>query len=87
MRHILPTIAGPLIVIIAWAYAFLLEGAVLTETVFAWPGLGLYITQSLFAADLRAVLAATFVIGLAFTGLNLTAELVQGALDPRIRLR
>ena len=44
---------------IGLSYASLLEGAVLTETVFAWPGLGLYITHSLFNADMNAVLGGT----------------------------
>ena len=49
----------PLVTVIALSYASLLEGAVLTETVFAWPGLGRYITYSLFNADMNAVLGGT----------------------------
>lgn len=86
-RHALPNAAGPTLAVVALTYAYLLEGAVLTETVFAWPGLGMYITDSLFAADIPAVLAATLLVGLIFMVLNLCAELVQAWLDPRIRLR
>lgn len=83
-RHALPNALGPIIAVIALTYAHLLEGAVLTETVFAWPGLGLYITQSLFAADLPPVLAGTLVVGITFMMFNTLAELIQGILDPRV---
>jgi peptide/nickel transport system permease protein len=81
--HALPTVLGPLLMVIALAYAGLLEGAVLTETVFAWPGLGLYVTNALFSADLNAVLGATLVIGTCFLLLNMGAEALQQHLDPR----
>lgn len=86
-RHALRNALGPICTVVALTYAYLLEGAVLTETVFAWPGLGLYITDSLFAADIPAVLTGTLVVGVIFMVLNLGAELAQSALDPRIRAR
>ena len=58
----------PLITVIALSYANLLEGSVLTETVFAWPGLGRYITSSLLNADMNAVLGGTLVVGAVFIG-------------------
>ena len=58
-RHALRNAAVPLVTVIALSYAGLLEGSVLTETVFAWPGLGLYITNSLQNADMNAVLGGT----------------------------
>ena len=84
-RHSLRNAAGPILSVVALTYAYLLEGAVLTETVFAWPGLGMYITDSLFAADIPAVLTATLLVGLIFMLINITAELIQSALDPRTR--
>ena len=84
LRHALPNALGPILAVIAWTYAFLLEGAVLTETVFAWPGLGLYMTQSLFAADVPAVLAGTLIVGAVFLVMNMAAEIAQSAIDPRI---
>lgn len=84
-HHVLPNVAGPIVALLAWTYAHLLEGTVLTETVFAWPGLGSYITQSLLSADLPAVLASTLVVGVVFVGLNLLAEVMQAWLDPRTR--
>jgi peptide/nickel transport system permease protein len=84
-RHALGNAAVPIITTVALAYAYLLEGAVLTETVFAWPGIGLYITQSLFSADMTAVLGATIVIGLCFIVLNLISDLIYPLADPRAR--
>ena len=85
-RHALRNAAGPVLAIIALTSAYLLEGAVLTETVFAWPGLGMYITDSLFASDIPAVLAATLLVGSIFMLVNIASELIQSALDPRSRL-
>jgi len=58
---------------------------VLTETVFAWPGLGLYITNSLQNADMNAVLGGTIVVGTVFIALNLLSDFLYRVLDPRTR--
>jgi peptide/nickel transport system permease protein len=84
-RHAFPNILVPLITVVGLSYATLLEGAVLTETVFAWPGLGLYITQSLFNADMNAVLGGTIVVGTVFIGINLTCDFLYKLVDPRLR--
>src|SRR4051812_15900456 len=84
-RHALRNAAVPLVTVIALSYANLLEGSVLTETVFAWPGLGQYITNSLQNADMNAVLGGTLVIGTAFVLLNLVSDLLYRLLDPRTR--
>ena len=84
-RHAFANIAVPLVTVIALAYAGLLEGAVLTETVFSWPGIGLYLTVSLLNADMDAVLGATLVVGLIYVVLNLLADLSYRVLDPRTR--
>jgi peptide/nickel transport system permease protein len=75
----------PLITVIGLSYASLLEGAVLTETVFAWPGLGNYITRSLFNADMNAVLGGTLVVGAVFIGVNLFCDFLYKIFDPRLR--
>ncbi len=85
--HALRNAAVPLITVIALSYAGLLEGSVLTETVFAWPGLGQYLTNSLQNADMNAVLGGTLVIGVIFVGLNLLSDLLYTVLDPRVRRR
>ena len=84
-RHALGNIMVPLITVIALSYAQLLEGSVLTETVFAWSGLGRYITSSLLSADMNAVLGGTLVVGAVFIGLNLLSDLLYRVLDPRAR--
>ncbi len=84
-RHALRNAMVPLVTVIALSYAGLLEGSVLTETVFAWPGLGLYITNSLQNADMNAVLGGTIVVGTVFIGLNLFSDLLYQLLDPRTR--
>jgi peptide/nickel transport system permease protein len=85
--HALRNAAVPLVTVIVLSYAGLLEGSVLTESVFAWPGLGLYITNSLQNADMNAVLGGTIVVGSVFVGLNLVSDLLYRFLDPRTRIR
>src|SRR4029453_274705 len=84
-RHAFPNIMVPLITAIGLSYAPLLEGAVLTETVFAWPGLGLYITRSLFNADMNAVLGGTLMVGAIFIGVNMICDFLYRIFDPRLR--
>ena len=86
-RHALRNAAVPLVTVIALSYGNLLQGAVLTETVFAWPGLGMYLTNSLGSADMNAVLGATLVIGAVFVALNLLSDVLYTVLDPRVRRR
>jgi peptide/nickel transport system permease protein len=85
--HAFPNILVPTVTIVALSFGYLLEGTVLTETVFAWPGLGLYITNSLFSADMPAVLGGTLVVGICFVLLNKAAEIAYPILDPRTRGR
>ncbi len=83
--HAFGNVAVGLVTVIALAYANLLSGAVLTETVFSWPGLGMYLTVSLLNADMNAVLGATLVVGVVYVGLNLLADVAYRLLDPRVR--
>ena len=85
--HALRNAAVPLVTVIALSYAGLLEGSVLTETIFSWPGLGLYITNSLQNADMNAVLGGTMIIGAVFIGINLLTDILYRTLDPRTRSR
>ena len=84
-RHALRNALVPLVTVVALSYAGLLEGSVLTETVFAWPGIGLYITNSLQNADMNAVLGGTLVVGTVFIALNLMSDVLYRVLDPRTR--
>jgi len=83
LRHAFRNVIGPLATVMALTYGSLLEGAVLTETVFSWPGLGLYMKNALFNADMNAILGATLVIGTVYIALNLMSDLVAVLSDPR----
>jgi len=85
--HALGNIWVQLITVIALTFGSLLEGAILTETVFAWPGLGYYMKNSLFNADLNAVLGGTMLVGVVYIGLNLLSDLLYPLVDPRARER
>ncbi|WP_164037530.1 ABC transporter permease [Serratia marcescens] len=85
LRHVFPNVLGTLITVLSLSYASLLEGAVLTETVFAWPGVGRYLTSALFAADTPAILGATLLIGTCFVLLNALADALTYLVDPRTR--
>jgi peptide/nickel transport system permease protein len=84
-RHAFRNVLVQLITIIGLTYASLLEGSVLTETVFSWPGIGQYITTSLFNADMNAVLGGTIVVGACFVGINMLSDLLYRLVDPRAR--
>lgn len=81
-RHAFANIRVQLITVIALSYADLLEGSVLTEIIFAWPGNGSYINTSLLSADMNAVMGGTVVVGLVFVCLNIFADLLYKYYDP-----
>lgn len=83
--HAFPTVAVQLVTVLALTYAGLLEGAVVTETVFSWPGIGQYLTASLMNGDMNPVIGTTLLIGVIYVGLNLVADLLYRLLDPRVR--
>ncbi|WLI78911.1 ABC transporter permease [Kosakonia sp. H02] len=85
LRHVLPNIRGTLLTVIALAYTSMLEGAVLTETVFSWPGIGRYLTTALFAGDTTAIMGGTLVIGVCFVLINNLTDLLVRLTDPRVR--
>lgn len=83
--HALRNAAIPLVTVIALSYGGLLEGSVLVETIFSWPGIGNYIYSSLFAADMNAVLGGTLLVGIVFVVLNMLSDVLYRVLDPRSR--
>ncbi|WP_291376137.1 ABC transporter permease [Devosia sp.] len=85
LGHALRNAAIPLVTIIALSYGGLLEGSVLIETVFGWPGIGNYIASSLFRGDINAVLGGTFLVGAIFILLNQLSDVLYATLDPRTR--
>lgn len=84
-KHAFPTVGVQLITVLALTYAGLLEGAVVTENVFSWPGLGQYLTVSLMNADMNPVIGSTLLIGAIYVLLNLLADLLYRLLDPRVK--
>ena len=85
LRHVLPNIRGTLLTVIALAYTSMLEGAVLTETVFSWPGIGRYLTTALFAGDTAAIMGGTLLIGVCFVLINNLTDVLVRLTDPRVR--
>ena len=83
--HAFRNIAVPLLTVIALTYGNLLEGSVLTEIVFSWPGIGSYLTGALMNADMSAILGSTLVIGSIFVLINLLTDVLYAVFDPRAR--
>jgi len=84
-RHAFRNIRVQLLTVVALAYCGLLDGTVLIETVFAWPGLGQYLTSALFFADMNAVLGSVLLIGMISIAINLLSDIVYRFIDPRTR--
>lgn len=85
-KHALRNAAIPVITLAGLEVGQLLGGAVIAETIFAWPGLGRLTVQALLNRDFPVVLAAVFVTSVAYTLINLTVDLAYGWLDPRVRV-
>jgi peptide/nickel transport system permease protein len=86
-KHALRNSAIPIVTLAGLEAGQLLGGAVITETIFAWPGLGRLTVQALLNRDFPVVLAAVFLISVMYTLINLLVDLLYGWLDPRVRLR
>jgi ABC-type dipeptide/oligopeptide/nickel transport system permease component len=84
-RHALGNAMLPVITQVAINAVYLLGGSVLIETIFALPGIGSLLVESIIARDLPVVQGITLVVGLLFIFANLVADLLYSALDPRIR--
>lgn len=83
-RHALRNAALPVITIIGAQAGFLISGAVLTETVFAWPGLGLLVFEAITTRDIPVIQGALLVSAAAFALINLIVDLLYTVLDPRV---
>lgn len=84
-KHAMRNAMIPLVTIWAIDFAALMGGSVITETIFAWPGIGRLLIDSIFAADLNLVTALVVLIAGIVVLFNLFADLIYGMLDPRIR--
>lgn len=85
IKHALKNAMIPIITVIGLQFGMLLGGAVLTETVFAWPGLGRLIVDSILARDYAVTQGAILIFGLLYVLVNLVVDLLYAVLDPRIR--
>lgn len=84
-RHVILNALPPVITITGLQLGYLLGGALLTEVVFAWPGLGSLLYDSITARDLPVIQATTLLIALAFVLANIVVDLINASLDPRLR--
>jgi ABC-type dipeptide/oligopeptide/nickel transport system permease component len=83
-RHAVRNALIPVVTVAGLQLGYLLGGAVVTETVFAWPGLGRLLVQSILARDFPVVQAAVLLLAVSFVAINLATDLIYGLLDPRI---
>jgi len=86
-RHVLPNALLPVITVIGLNLRTLVAGAVLTETVFGWPGVGRLTYDAIFARDYPVILGVLLLSGVFVSVGNLVTDLIYGVLDPRVRLR
>jgi peptide/nickel transport system permease protein len=84
-RYALKNAMIPTLAMIGLRYGWMLGSTILVESVFDWPGIGLYAVSSALASDFRPVIGVTLVIGLNFMLANLLVDLAYGWLDPRVR--
>ncbi|WP_334074806.1 ABC transporter permease [Paenibacillus sp. A14] len=84
-RHGLINSLIPSLTVIGLQFGALLGGAVITETIFVWPGIGNYVTESILSADYAPIQAMTLISAILYGFINLIVELLYGVLDPRVR--
>ena len=85
LRHALRNALLPTVTVIGLTFGGLLSGAVLTETIFSWPGIGRYATNSVTNVDVPAVLGVTLVAAIIYSAVNLIVDILYAYLDPQIR--
>ena len=83
-KHAFRNAALPILTVLGGVLGGLLSGAVLTETIFSWPGIGRYATEAAVSLDFPAIMGVTLVAGLAYSLINLLVDLLYATLDPRI---
>jgi ABC-type dipeptide/oligopeptide/nickel transport system permease component len=84
--HALRNALLPIVTLIGLQLGALLGGAVVTETVFAWPGIGTLVLDAILRKDYPVLLAAVELVAAAFIVINMSLDLLYGYLDPRLRL-
>lgn len=84
-RHVLPNATVPVVAYVAVQLAYLVEGVVIVESVFAWPGIGHALVHAIFDRDVPMVQGTALTLGLLYVGLSLAVDLLCRAVDPRTR--
>jgi peptide/nickel transport system permease protein len=87
LGHALPNALIPVVTVAGLAYANMLTGAVMTESIFSWPGLGRYTFRSAVAVDFPAILGITLLVAMVYVVINLITDLSYALLDPRVLRR
>jgi peptide/nickel transport system permease protein len=85
-KYVLKNAMTATLTVIGLYFGWLLAGTVLVETVFDWPGIGLYATKSILTQDFQPIIGVTLAIGLLFVTVNLLVDLAYGLLNPRVRV-
>jgi peptide/nickel transport system permease protein len=86
LRHALSNTLIPVVTVIGLSYGSLLSGAVLTESIFAWPGLGRYMFRASTSQDFPAIMGVSMLIATIYVGVNFVVDILYYFLDPRIRV-
>ena len=84
-RHAFRNALLPIITVVGLQFGSLLSGAVLTETVFSWPGIGAYAVESILRSDFPIIQAIALIVAFIFVCMNLIVDLLYAALDPRVK--
>ena len=87
LKHALRNALLPVVTIVGLQFGTLLGGAILTETIFSWPGIGSYIYEGILNRDYPVVQAGVLVVATSFVLINLIVDLSYALLDPRIQYR
>ncbi len=85
LKHALSNTAIPIITLLALQFGLLLGGAIITETIFSWPGMGTWLLESISARDYPAIMGGTLVVASSFVIINQFVDLIYKLVDPRLR--
>jgi ABC-type dipeptide/oligopeptide/nickel transport system permease component len=85
--HALRNTMIPVITVLGLQFGQLMGGAVITETVFAWPGVALLLINAIYRSDIPVMQAAVIILALIIAGVNFLVDVIVAVLDPRVRLR
>jgi peptide/nickel transport system permease protein len=87
LRHALRNALIPTVTVVGLAFGNLMAGAVMTETIFAWPGIGRYAVDAASKLDFPAIMGVTLFVAMVYVTINFAVDVAYGVMDPRIRLQ